>query len=101
MAHVITANDLKGGLVVYQTPENGWTESVRVAEVLTDEVSLAAGLKRAKVAEDCQLVVGIYEIEVETVDGDLRPTRYRERIRAFGPSTHPEFSRQPDPAEAR
>jgi len=101
MAHVITANDLKTGLVVYQAVDGGWAESVQAAEILADEAALADGLSRAKVAEDNQLVVGVYEINVEAVDGETRPTRYRERLRAHGPSTHPEFSRQTGPEEAR
>jgi len=101
MAHVITANDLKTGLVVYQTDDSGWTESVQGAEILADEEALAGGLSRAKAADDKQLVVGVYEIEVEASDGEIQPTRYRERLRAHGPSTHPEFSRQTDSVEAR
>jgi len=101
MAHVITANDLKTGLVVYQTDDNGWSGSVQVAEILTDEKTLAGGLSRAKAAEGNQLVVGVYEVEVEANDGEVQPTRYRERLRAHGPSTHPEFSRQTDTVEAR
>jgi len=104
-AHVITANDLKDGLVVYQAGDNGWVESVQAAEVL-DETALDAALARAKTAEGNDIVVGVYAIEVEANDDGIRPTRYRERLRAFGPSTHPEFSRTPDqsgsgPAESR
>ena len=95
-AHVITANDLKDGLVVYQARDNGWVESVQAAEVLSDQTGLDAAMSRAKVAEDNDVVVGVYEIEVDVEDGDVRPTRYRERLRAFGPSTHPEFSRTSD-----
>ncbi len=97
-AHVITANDLKDGLVVYQAADNGWVESVQAAEVLEEEALLDAAMVRAKLAEDKDIVVGVYAIEVEVDDDDdgIRPTRYRERLRAFGPSTHPEFSRSPD-----
>jgi len=101
MPNVITANDLKTGLVVYQMDDNRWSESVQGAEILTDKKTLAGGLSRAKTAEDKQLVVGVYEIEVEHTDGEVQPTRYRERLRAHGPSTHPEFSRQSDAVEAR
>ncbi len=95
-AHVITANDLKDGLVVYQAADNGWVASVQAAEVLEEEVLLDAALVRAKLAEDTDIVVGVYAIEVEVGADDIRPIRYRERLRAFGPSIHPEFSRSPD-----
>jgi hypothetical protein len=41
------------------------------------------------------VVVEPYAIEVIRDAGDVRPVRYRERIRAFGPSIHPDFAKRP------
>jgi len=90
--HVITANDLKGGGVVYQTHDDCWTPLLARAEVLTENGPLDVGLTRAQAAEDDQQVIGPYAIVVIVTEDDIRPQRYRERLRASGPSTHPEFS---------
>ena len=90
--HVITANALRDGLVVYQADDDSWTPSIRAAEVIDSDDGLEEALVRAQGAEENRLVVGPYVIEVELVDDDPRPVRYREYIRAYGPSTHPEFS---------
>jgi len=100
-AHVITANDLKDGLVVYQSADAGWTRFIQSAEVLADEEALVAGLEQGNRAQDNNIVVGVYEIEIEMAGDEICPTRYRERLRALGPSTHPGFSRQSERAEAR
>jgi hypothetical protein len=38
-------------------------------------------------------VVAPYLIDVVVEDGRVWPVRYREVLRAVGPSTHPEFNR--------
>jgi hypothetical protein len=101
LSHVITANDLKDGLVVYQSEAQGWASSVQSAERIEDADLLEAGLSRAQIAETGNIVVGVYAIEVEVNENEVRPVKYRERIRAFGPSTHPEFSAHTDVRPSR
>jgi len=96
---VITANGLADGLVVYQTMDDSWCSLIQDAEVIDGDGDMQNRLARAKVAEDNQVVVGVYEIEVMEGEGCIRPVRLRERIRAFGPTSHPEFGRGAPPEE--
>jgi hypothetical protein len=95
-SQVITANRLGDGRVVYLADGDLWVEEIgraRVAEGEEDGKVLFAVAEKA-VAD--RVVVGPYLIEVK-VEGDrVTPTRYRELLRALGPSTHPEFGRSPD-----
>ena len=43
---------------------------------------------------EAAIVVDPYAIKVTDEGGEIRPVRYRERIRAFGPPVHPEFAKQ-------
>ncbi len=95
---VITANRLKDGLVVFLAEDGSWADSILDAQLLKAGSELDNRLVLANAAEQAKIVVGPYEIEVtETDTGDIRPVRYRERIRAYGPSTHADFARQDIP----
>jgi Protein of unknown function (DUF2849) len=87
---VLTANRLCDGVVVFLDAEGGWTERItaaRVAEKADGESLVAAG--EAAASE----VIAPYQIDVTLEAQGPRPLRYRERIRAFGPSIHPEFAK--------
>ncbi|HIM78316.1 MAG TPA: DUF2849 domain-containing protein, partial [Rhodospirillales bacterium] len=45
-------------------------------------------------AEAAAIVIDPYLITVTDENGEIRPVSLRERIRAYGPSTHPEFTKQ-------
>ena len=89
---VITANDLRGGLVVYLDDANGWTEALSAARLVAADGGGAARAD-AERAASAGIVVGAYEIAVARTAEGVRPVRLRERIRAFGPSTHADFRR--------
>ncbi len=86
MEQAITGNRLDDGIVVYLTSDGGWSAAIDDSHVLTDEAELAASLARAALAEAAQEIVEPYAIDVQRTDAGLRPLRYREVIRAFGPS---------------
>ena len=96
---VITANALGDGLVVYQAADGSWCSLVQEAEIIETGEDLQVGLDKARAAEADQIVVGIYEIDVTREDGCIYPVRLRERIRAFGPTSHPEFGRGAPPED--
>jgi sulfite reductase (NADPH) hemoprotein beta-component len=81
---LVTANRLRDGAVVFLGARSLWTERVGegLAVVTEDE---ANALLRAAEAQPT-LVVGPYLIEVAGQAGAWVPSRYRERIRAEGPS---------------
>ena len=82
----ITANRLDDGLVVYLTPEGGWSERLSEARLARDDDAAAALEAEGGRAEAAQAVVAPYAIDLLREGGVLRPARYREIIRADGPS---------------
>ncbi len=88
----ITANHLQTGLVVYLDAAGNWTEVLARARVVAEE-DISAARADAGRAEAAGLVVDAYEIAVEHAAEGPWPKRLRERIRAFGPSTHADFRR--------
>ena len=95
-SHVVIANRLGDGRVVYLAEGDAWVEqitdpSVRVAD--SDEE--AALLEKAgQAAEARQEVLGMELIGVERVDGVVTPVRYREVIRASGPTNRTDLGKQ-------
>ena len=89
---VITANDLRNGAVVYLCDGADWSECLDESRIFPAD-GLEEGLAVGRAAEDNQRVVGVYEIEVSQQGRQVVPVRYRERIRAYGPSTHVDFVR--------
>ena len=90
---VITANRLRDGRVVFLAEGERWVEAVGQSQVANDEAATTALSAIADRAVAAREVVAPYLIEV-TRDGDrLTPRRYREVIRALGPSSHPELGR--------
>jgi hypothetical protein len=90
----VTANRLTDGAVVYLDSKGDWSRRIGSARVADDAETLAAMLRAAAEAEAARAVVGAYAIDV-SVDGDaVKPVKYKEVIRAFGPSSHAHFGLQ-------
>jgi hypothetical protein len=81
---MVTANRLRDGAVVFLAAGGRWTTRVGEGHVAETE-SHAAELLRTAEAMPTE-IVGPYLIEVASGGGGWSPTRYRERIRAEGPS---------------
>ena len=81
-AKVITANDLRDGLVVFLDHDGGWTRDIALARVVEDGPDLDQANAYAKAQHDARIVVEPYPIDVEVKSGVPVPVRYRERIRA-------------------
>ena len=104
---VITANRLQDGDVVYWCA-GAWVLFIDEASRFADKEQCEAALKQAEDAVLRQEVVSPYWIEVAPIDSDSFnggvtshrvtskwvPVRYREVIRAFGPSVHLHFGKQ-------
>lgn len=91
---VISANRLGDGLVVYLAADGSWSEFISGGAIALDETTAAALLEEARQAERDRLVIDPYLIDVAEIDGEVRPTKYREFIRATGPSVRPDLSKQ-------
>lgn len=94
VGRVVTANRLRDGRVVYLDDGGGWSEQLAEARVAHLEEQGAALLARAERAVAARQVVEPYLIDVGASDGMLRPIRYRESIRALGPSVRPDLGKQ-------
>lgn len=86
---VLTANRLRDGRVVWLAPGGAWSEHVTEAEVFPPEAA-ATGLATAQAAERERIVVGAYAVEVSVTAGIPTPLKFRERLRATGPSVRAE-----------
>ncbi|MEP3048430.1 MAG: DUF2849 domain-containing protein [Roseibium sp.] len=92
--NVITANRLLNGDVVWLGESGNWVERITLAKVYEGKDAVAEGLALGAEAEKNQDVVSVYEMAVTVEDGVIIPVRLREKIRAAGPTTHPEFGKQ-------
>jgi hypothetical protein len=81
---MLTANRLRDGVVVFLAPDGRWTEQVDKGLAITEEGEAATLLQASESAKT--VVVAPYLIEVTQLAGSWVPVRYRERIRAEGPS---------------
>jgi hypothetical protein len=91
---VATANRLTDGAVVYLAGDGEWAERIDRARVADGKEAAAALLTHAERDAALCRVVTPYLIDVtRDPDGALRPATYREHIRAFGPSIHPQFGK--------
>ena len=83
---MVTANRLSDGAVVFLAPDGSWVERLAGGQVVPEGEAAAALLKRAEASARTE-VVAPYLIDVGLgADGRIAALRYRERIRAEGPS---------------
>lgn len=90
---VLTANRLSDGLVVYLGAGGAWTTSLPDADLASDEQSEARLTEIGEHAAADQQIVDPYLIDVTAENGTRRPVRFREAIRADGPTVE---TRVPD-----
>jgi Protein of unknown function (DUF2849) len=93
MPFVLNANDLPTGDVVYWTG-SVWTRDITGA-VLVEEAE-ADAIGKTEIA--AQRVVDAYRVEVTLADTGPWPTRYREQVRASGPSVRPDLPKYKESA---
>lgn len=96
MNRAFTANRLSDGAVVFLDGSYGWSETFAVARLFSTEGELQDLTRIASRAEATGQIVGAYPIEVsvDPTDGAAKPSRLRERIRAFGPTPFNEPARR-------
>ena len=87
----LTASDLRDGEAVFWA-QGRWATRFADAELFEPAGSGEAALARAKAQPT--VVVDPYLIELVLENGVAVPTSYRERVRALGPTIHPEMGKQ-------
>ena len=95
---IVTAYRLLDGHVVYLDAEGGWSNRIDASRIATTEEAGAELMKAAEAAAADRIVFTPYLVDVVHEDGAVRPVLYRETIRARGPSVHPQFGNQAEPA---
>ena len=86
MSHVITANRLSDGLVVYRREGAAWTTAIAQASVYASEAEAAPALEGAKQDVIARLIVDPYAVLLDPASATRRPKSLKEAIRAFGPT---------------
>ena len=106
MAQVVIASRLSDGVVVFlkeaATPGSAdWVLQLDSAELANsdDRASELLAIGEAD-AEKTHVIVDPYLIDVVEEDGRLRPTKYREAIRALGPTIRLDLGKQAEGPEA-
>jgi len=106
MAQIVLASRLGDGRVVFLAKESAagsveWASLIQDAAVADDEASAGELLSIGEAdAEARHLVVDPYLIDVEGEGATLKPTKYREEIRALGPTIRKDLGKQAEGAEA-
>ena len=90
---VLTASNLKNGEVVFWNAGQ-WKVRFQDGEHFAGDEEAAPFLAEAE--GQPTVVVAPYLIDVEEIDGHWTPTAFRERLRALGPSNHPQHGKQAD-----
>jgi hypothetical protein len=83
---VLTGNRLSDGIVVFLDFEGAWSETLAEAVVARSPDEVRALKDRGAYDAARNVVVEPCLIEVRETAGGLLPIRYRERVRATGPS---------------
>lgn len=87
MPKVVTANELRTGVVVYLGCNRQWTVSLAEAEVAADAEALRRLEAIALAAVEAREVTAVYAMDVALADGRPEPVSVRERIRAAHAAT--------------
>lgn len=83
---ILTANRLGDGIAVFLDFEGAWSETIAEAAVAHSPDEVRALEDRGTYDAAHNLIVEPYLVEVREVAGRIEPTRYRERVRAGGPT---------------
>ncbi len=105
MGQVVIASRLSDGIVVFLAKASAesveWALQLEDAEVAADDARAneMLGFGEADIASRNK-VMDPYLIDVEEQGGQLRPTKYREAIRCFGPTIRTDLGKQAEGPEA-
>ena len=91
-----TANTLLDGEAVWLAANGQWVGSVSSASVFRTVEERDAAAEVAARADAANIVVEPYEIDVIVEAGGTVPTKFREKIRAAGPTIRLDLGKQAD-----
>jgi hypothetical protein len=91
---VMTANRLRDGEVVFLTDAGVWSEKIDEAALAQDPKAVAALEARADADVKSTHITGQYLFDAERINGKIRATHIRERIRTLGPTVRFDLGKQ-------
>lgn len=91
---LVTANRLRDGIAVFMTRAGDWSEAIDEAVLAVEPQAAAALEARAKEDERKTLITGAYLIDAERLNGRVRASHIRERMRALGPTVRLDLGKQ-------
>nr|WP_232350015.1 MULTISPECIES: DUF2849 domain-containing protein [Commensalibacter] len=87
--YVLTANRLLDGRVVWFTPQEHWGIMLEDAQLFSNKENAEKKLQEIIQSNTAHFLIDLHYVELIN---PFHPASARENIRAFGPSTHPEFN---------
>ena len=90
----LTCNELLTGDVVFWN-HGAWVERFAEAQVFDDDAA-AAEAETVATAQGGWAGTAPYLIDLKETDEGVVPVSYRERLRALGPTNHPQHGKQAD-----
>ncbi|WP_428699659.1 DUF2849 domain-containing protein [Stappia sp.] len=90
----LTANRLIDGEVVWLGRAGQWVETLDGARLLESAEAIAEAEALGTEAVAQRLIVEPYLIDLRREDNEIAPVRFRERIRAKGPTTRLDLGKQ-------
>ncbi|NMD09506.1 MAG: DUF2849 domain-containing protein [Phyllobacteriaceae bacterium] len=91
---VMTANRLADGEVVFLTRAGVWSEKIDDAVLALEPQAIAAVEVRATADAKANHITGHYLFEAERLNGKIRASHIRERIRTLGPTVRTDLGKQ-------
>ena len=91
---VMSANRLADGRVVYLDSRGDWCELIDDSRVSASEQDEAEMTALAAASVEAEHIVDPYLIDIARENGTIRPTRFREYIRAMGPTIRTDLGKQ-------
>lgn len=92
--HVMTANRLRDGEVVFLTRSGEWNEKIDEAVLALEPQAVSELEVRAARDAESTLITGQYLFDAERIDGRIKPSHIRERIRTLGPTVRADLGKQ-------
>ena len=89
-----TANRLLDGEAVWLGPKGNWVESFELAQAICTEEQLELSAQQAARADADNIVVEPYEIDLACEGGEIFPVKFREKVRATGPTIRLDLGKQ-------
>ncbi len=87
--YVLTANRLLDGRVVWFTSQEYWGIMIEEAHLFSNKEEAEQKIQQIIQTDSARFLIDLHCTEIRNT---FLPTTTREKIRAFGPSNHPEFN---------